>query len=43
MNGNAQRDGVREVLDACRAYWKGNGVPTGKAAEMEAELRHHLD
>lgn len=42
MNGNAQRDGVGEVLDVCRAYWDRNGVPAGKSAEMEAELRGHL-
>lgn len=43
MNGNAQQDGVGETLDACRAYWNRNGVPAGKVAEMEVELRDHLD
>lgn len=42
MNGGVRDDKIREVTEACRDYWRRNGVPEARTVEMSAELLDHL-
>ena len=42
MKSGLRGDPARNLTEACRAYWRRNGVPEARIAEMSAELEDHL-
>lgn len=42
MNEGLRQQEVRDLTEACRDYWRRNGVPDDRAFEMSLELGDHL-